>query len=62
VFAYSEHVSVEFGRGCDLADPHGVLEGSGKFRRHIKLRNLADIEARHLADTLRLALENSRTT
>jgi hypothetical protein len=62
VFAYSEHVSVEFGRGCDLADPHGVLEGSGKFRRHIKLRNLADIEARHLADTPRLALENSRTT
>ena len=62
VFAYSEHVSVEFGRGCDLADPHGVLEGSGKFRRHIKLRSLADVEARHLADTVRQAVEISRTS
>jgi hypothetical protein len=62
VFAYSEHVSVEFGRGCDLADPHGVLEGSGKFRRHIKLRSLADIKARHLADTVRQAVEISRTS
>lgn len=48
VFAYKEHVSVEFSRGCDLDDRHGALEGSGKLRRHIKLRSLADIEAKHL--------------
>ena len=55
VFAYAEHVSVEFGRGCDLEDAHGVLEGSGKFRRHIKLRDADDIAAKHLTDYVRQA-------
>ena len=48
VFAYREHVSVEFGRGCDLQDPHGELEGSGKLRRHIKLFSAADITGKFL--------------
>lgn len=48
VFAYSAHVSVEFGKGAELDDPHGVLEGSGKFRRHIKLHALADIASKRL--------------
>lgn len=60
VFAYAEHVSVEFGRGSELVDPHGVLEGQGKFRRHIKLRNPADIADKHLADHVRQAIELER--
>lgn len=55
VFAYAEHVSVEFGRGCDLVDDHGALEGTGKFRRHIKLRDVADIASKHLTDYVRQA-------
>jgi len=55
VFAYAEHVSVEFGRGCDLEDAQGVLEGSGKFRRHIKLRDVTDIAAKHLTDYVQQA-------
>ena len=27
-----------------------MLEGSGKFRRHIKLQTLADLESKHLQD------------
>lgn len=50
VFAYAEHVSIEFGRGCDLQDTYGVLEGSGKFRRHIKLHNKADIKLKHVRE------------
>ena len=49
VFAYAEHVSIEFGRGCDLDDLHNVLEGSGKLRRHIKIQTSADIKAKHLS-------------
>ncbi len=49
IFAYKKHVSVEFGRGCDLADVVGVLEGCGKFRRHIKLLSTHDIESKSLA-------------
>ncbi|NTU98325.1 MAG: DUF1801 domain-containing protein [Chlorobiaceae bacterium] len=59
VFAYKEHVSVEFGRGCDLDDPHGVLEGSGKQRRHIKLSTLADISAKYLESYVDAAHRNS---
>ncbi|MDD3610147.1 MAG: DUF1801 domain-containing protein [Halothiobacillaceae bacterium] len=50
VFAYAGHVSVEFGRGAELADPFGVLEGKGRFRRHIKLRAMEDIATRHLRE------------
>lgn len=59
VFSYSEHVSMEFGQGAELKDPHRVLEGSGKFRRHIKLRTLDDIESKHLKDYIAQALRLS---
>ncbi|WP_028451976.1 DUF1801 domain-containing protein [Chitinilyticum aquatile] len=56
VFAYTQHVSVEFGAGAAISDPHGLLEGSGKGRRHIKLRTQDDIRAKRLAEYLPLAL------
>ncbi len=59
VFAYAEHVSLEFGRGCDLQDPHGVLEGSGKFRRHIKIKMLKEIKSKHLREYVASAHSNS---
>ena len=41
-FAYtavhSAHVNVGFYRGADLPDPAGLLDGSGKRMRHVKLR------------------------
>ncbi len=60
VFAYARHVSVEFGQGAAIADPFGFLEGGGQGRRHVKLRSEADIDAKHLAEYLALALEASR--
>lgn len=64
VFAYSAHVSVEFGKGAELDDPHGVLEGKGKFRRHIKLSTPDDIASKHLnhyiAQARRIAAEVSQ--
>lgn len=55
VFAYKEHVSVEFGAGAKIQDSIGLLEGSGKGRRHIKLRAVADIDAKQLSAYLKLA-------
>jgi len=55
VFAYKEHVSVEFSHGARIVDPEGFLEGSGKGRRHIKLRCVDDITAKKLAIYLPLA-------
>lgn len=60
VFAYSAHVSLEFGHGAAMPDPHKVLQGSGKQRRHIKLSVVGDIEAQHVALYLPLALEAAR--
>ena len=60
VFAYAEHVSIEFGRGCDLHDSYRVLEGGGKLRRHIKIHTLADIKAKHVRAYITQAHENSR--
>ncbi len=57
VFAYKEHVSVEFGNGASIIDAFGYLEGSGKGRRHIKLHSLADIKTKKLAEYLSLALQ-----
>ena len=55
VFAYAEHVSLEFSRGCDLQDEWRVLEGKGKLRRHIKIRALNEIESKHLAAYIKQA-------
>ncbi|MED5609684.1 DUF1801 domain-containing protein [Pseudomonas sp. JH-2] len=55
VFAYAGHVTLELSQGASLDDPHGVLEGSGKQRRHIKLRTPDDVEARQVAHYLRSA-------
>jgi hypothetical protein len=38
VDAFTSHVNVGFFRGAELPDPAGLLEGTGKFMRHVKLR------------------------
>ena len=55
VFAYNGHVSVEFGSGAKIEDDIGHLEGSGKGRRHLKLKSLADIKSKKLVEYLLLA-------
>ena len=38
VNAFTSHVSVGFFQGTELADPDTLLEGTGKYMRHVKLR------------------------
>ena len=38
-----EHVVFGFMRGAVLRDPQKLLEGTGKYLRHIKLRSVADV-------------------
>lgn len=38
VGAFKAHANVGFFHGASLADPAGLLEGSGKRMRHVKLR------------------------
>ena len=38
VNVFTSHVNVGFFQGAALPDPAGLLEGTGKFMRHVKLR------------------------
>ena len=69
VNAFTAHVNVGFFRGAELADPAGLLEGTGKYMRHVKLRPGGDldataqftlVEAAHADMTRRLEAESSR--
>jgi len=42
--AFTDHVNVGFFRGAELSDPDGLLEGTGKFMRHVKLRPARQID------------------
>jgi hypothetical protein len=37
VNAFTAHVNVGFFRGAEIADPEGLLQGTGKFMRHVKI-------------------------
>lgn len=55
VNAFTAHVNVGFFRGAELADPAGVLEGTGKFMRHVKLRPDDRIDATALMSLIEAA-------
>jgi hypothetical protein len=38
------HVNLMFGKGTELSDPDGLLEGTGKKARHVKLSAPEDVE------------------
>jgi hypothetical protein len=56
-YVYSDPGYLQFGffAGSALEDPRGLLEGKGKFVRHIKLYKAADIDARTFGALLRQA-------
>ncbi len=45
VNAFKAHVNVGFFLGAELADPNDLLEGTGKFMRHVKLRPEGEVDA-----------------
>lgn len=49
VGVYNAHVNVGFFRGADLHDPRGLLEGTGKRMRHVRIRPGADLDSMALA-------------
>ena len=55
VNAFKGHVNVGFFRGAEIADPYGLLEGTGKFMRHVKLRPERDVDAEALMTLIETA-------
>ena len=55
VDAFKAHVNVGFFRGAEIADPDGLLEGTGKFMRHVKLRPEGDVPVSALVKLIETA-------
>jgi hypothetical protein len=60
VDAFSDHVNVGFFSGARLKDPAGLLEGTGKRGRHVKLRPGRDVDAAALTQLIEAAYVDTR--
>ena len=49
---FTDHVNVGFFQGTELPDPHGLLEGTGKFMRHVKLMPAKSINEEALKELI----------
>jgi hypothetical protein len=58
--AHKEHVNLGFYYGADLSDPRGVLEGTGKKLRHIKVREIEDVNRPSLRQLIELSLDERK--
>ena len=55
VNAFKAHVNVGFFRGAEIADPKGLLEGTGRFMRHVKLSPEREVDAAALTKLIETA-------
>ena len=55
-----EHVVFGFLRGAILRDPEKLLEGTGKYLRHVKLRRPADVRRPEVRALVKEAAELNR--
>ncbi len=55
VGVFKAHVNIGFFNGAELPDPAGLLEGSGKFMRHVKIKPDREIDAAALQALIRIS-------
>src|SRR5688572_5458356 len=60
VNAFKAHVNVGFFRGAEIADPEGLLEGTGRFMRHVKLGPGRAVDATALMELIETAYADMR--
>ena len=53
--AGKNHITLGFIRGTSLPDPEGLLEGTGKNLRHVKIRSVDDLKRKGLRQLLKSA-------
>jgi hypothetical protein len=56
VAPHGRHVNLGISGGADLPDPAGLMEGTGKVHRHVKVRQSGDLERPELRDLMVNAL------
>ncbi len=60
VSVHAVHVNVGFYRGTDLPDPAGLLKGSGKRMRHVKLPAGEDVDEAALEALIEAAYQDMK--
>jgi len=60
VNAFKAHVDVGFFRGAEIADPAGLLEGTGRFMRHVKLGPGRDVDGTALLRLIETAYSDMK--
>jgi hypothetical protein len=60
VAQFSRHVNVGFFRGATLSDPANLLEGTGKFMRHVKIRAEVPVNRAALGALIELAYQDMK--
>lgn len=55
VNVFTAHVNVGFFQGASLPDPRRLLQGAGKFMRHVKLKPGTDADAAALGQLIETA-------
>jgi hypothetical protein len=61
VNAFRAHVNVGFFRGAELSDPKRLLEGTGRFMRHVKLGPEREVDAAALRRLIQTAYTDMRS-
>lgn len=56
VLPAARHVTIGFAHGASLPDPAGLLVGSGKVHRHVKIHTEDDLRRPELAELITVAL------
>lgn len=61
ILPYKNWVNLGFYKGAHLLDESGIMEGTGKNMRHVKIRSLEDTEKPEIKKLLVLALQERKT-
>lgn len=59
---HRRHVNLQFPAGVHLPDPCGLLEGSGKSMRHVKLTDAETVEMEQVGRLVLAAAERARSS
>lgn len=56
IIIYPAYINLMFARGASLSDPAGLLVGTGKKARHVKIKQESDLASSELRELLLQAL------
>lgn len=59
IILYKDYVNLGFPRGIDLPDPEGLLEGTGKRARHVRIRDKEQIESPEVAALIQASVDET---